>query len=103
LQGTRQSAPAGVENQLWSLDELVERTSREGERPMTYTVTHGSGATALDIGFDLESALAHAQNLLFDGQPNVTIQDGHGHSISGPDLVACCNGEKTLTLDLRAN
>jgi hypothetical protein len=70
---------------------------------MTYTVTYGNGATALDIGFDMESALAHAQNLLFDGQPNVTIRDGNGHSISGTDLLACCNGEKTLTPDLQAN
>jgi hypothetical protein len=70
---------------------------------MTYTVTHGVGPVALDIGFDLESALAHAQNLLFDGKANVTIQDGDGRSISGNDLAACCNGEKTLTPDLRAN
>ena len=70
---------------------------------MTYTVTHGGGPVALDIGFDLEGALARAQNLLFDGQPNVTIQDGNGRSISGNDLVACCNGEKILTPDLRAN
>lgn len=70
---------------------------------MTYTVTHGIGPTALDIGFDLEGALAHAHNLIFDGASNVAIRDGNGHCITGDDLVACCNGAKTLTPDLQAN
>jgi hypothetical protein len=69
---------------------------------MAYIVTHGAGPTALDTGFDLKGALAHAHQLLSDGNLNVAIQDGNGHSISGNDLVACCNGEKTLSPDLRA-
>jgi hypothetical protein len=78
---------------------------------MAYTVTHGPlverGPIAIDSGtgsgFDLERALAHAQRLLSEGKPNVTIQDGSGQSISGADLIACCEGKKNLTPDLRAN
>jgi hypothetical protein len=75
---------------------------------MTYIVTHDtSHAAALDLssnpkGFDLQGALAHACQLLSEGKPNVAIQDGNGHSLSGDDLVACCNGDKTISPDLRA-
>ena len=70
---------------------------------MPYLVTHGTGPTAIDQKPDLDSALAHACLLIADGKPNVAIQDGEGKKISGNDLVACCNGEKKLTADLRAN
>jgi hypothetical protein len=69
---------------------------------MTYMVTDGIAPVAPDEWFDLGGALAYARQLLLDGKPNVTIQDGNGHGISGDDLIACCNGEKTLTPDLRA-
>jgi hypothetical protein len=70
---------------------------------MSYLVTFGTGPTAIDQKPDLHSALAHACQLIADGHPNVTIQDGEGRRISGNDLVACCNGEKKLTSDLWAN
>jgi hypothetical protein len=76
---------------------------------MAYTVTHGPlierGPIAIDSGngsgFDLERALAHARRLLSEGKPNVAIHDGDGRSISGADLIACCEGKKTLTPHLR--
>ena len=75
---------------------------------MSYIVTHGggSGPASIDLGnpsdFDLEGALARAYELLAEGRDNVTISDGAGRSISGSDLIECCNGDKTLTADLRA-
>jgi hypothetical protein len=72
---------------------------------MMYTVTFDtSHAAAIDLGdpkdFDLQRALAHACQLLVEGKPNVAIRDGNGCSISGDDLIACCNGDKTISLDL---
>lgn len=75
---------------------------------MSYIVTHGSGPgpAPIDLGnprdFDLEGALAHACELLAVGTDNVAITDGAGLSISGNDLIACCNSDMTLTTDLRA-
>lgn len=74
---------------------------------MPYSVKFEPDGRALAIdqapqGFDLEGALAHAHELLFTGHVGVTIQDGQGHSISGDDLAHCCNGDKVLTADLRA-
>jgi hypothetical protein len=43
-----------------------------------------------------------AAQLLSDGAPVVAIADDNGNRISGADFAACCNGEKTLTADLRA-
>src|SRR5882672_7370658 len=74
---------------------------------MIYLVTHDeTAAIAIDEatapkGFDLQGALAHARQLLSEGKSNVAIR-GNGHSISGDDLVACCKGDKTLSVDLRA-
>jgi hypothetical protein len=72
---------------------------------MSYIVTHGMGhgPQPIDMCPTLNDALVHACQLLLAGQPNVTIRDGKGQSISGPDLIACCSGEKTLTADLKAN
>jgi hypothetical protein len=53
-------------------------------------------------GFDLEGALAHARQLLLEGNHHVKIQDSAGREISGADLTACCNGTKNLTAELRA-
>jgi hypothetical protein len=81
-----------------------------GEAQMSYTVTHGGttggvrpGPVGLDPGLNLEQALHMARGLLAEGKPNVAIIDGNGHEISGADLIACCNGKKTLSPDLRAN
>lgn len=57
---------------------------------------------ASGMPFDLEGALNHARQLLLEGKPDVAIYDGDGRSISGNDLVACCNGARKLTADLRA-
>jgi hypothetical protein len=72
---------------------------------MTYIVTHRGSSDrlsphALDQVKDLESALAHACNLLLEGHMDVAVQDGNGHSISGDDLAACCAGTKTISTDL---
>jgi hypothetical protein len=76
---------------------------------MTYLVTHTNphpGPAGIDIqpggGFDLDGALAHACHLLSQGYLDVAIQDGSGKSIRGPDLVACCRGDKKLMSDLQA-
>jgi len=73
---------------------------------MAYIVTHGGIPAAIDsgpgAGFSLEQALAHACRMLSEGRPDVAIQDGRGLNITGPNLVACCKGEKKLTADLRA-
>jgi hypothetical protein len=70
---------------------------------MPYLVTHGNGPTAIDTKPDLDTALAYARELLAAGMPNVAISDGAGKNISGDELVECCNGEKSLTADLRAS
>ena len=69
---------------------------------LTYLVTHGTGPAAIDQEFDLNGALAHACRLLSDGMQDVAIQDGSGKNIREDDLIACCQGIKTLTPDLRA-
>jgi hypothetical protein len=69
---------------------------------MTYLVTHGVGAVAIDQVPDLKGALDLARQLLSDSELDVAIQDGSGKRIYSADLAACCLGEKTLTADLRA-
>ena len=57
----------------------------------------------IDVGLvTVADALAQARHLLLEGRPHVSIDDGEGHSISGNELVACCNGKMELTDDLRA-
>jgi hypothetical protein len=76
---------------------------------MLYHVTHevfgandkASLAVGIDPGLSLSDALAMACQLLSEQKDNVTIR-GDGVSITGDDLVACCNGTKTLSADLRA-
>jgi hypothetical protein len=70
---------------------------------MMYFVTHGGarpGAAGIDPSVTLAQALDLARDLLLAGEPDVAIQDGHGRNIRGDDLVACCNGKKTLLPDL---
>lgn len=81
---------------------------------MPYTVTFETfqkfgkpGPVGLDQGpqpkgFDLNGALNQARRLLREGQQHVTIRDSTGRTISGSDLLACCEGKKALTDDLRA-
>ena len=76
---------------------------------MLYHVTHEvfgvnqkrSLAVGIDPGLSLSDALAMACQLLSEQKDNVTIS-GDGVSITGNDLVACCNGTKKLSPDLRA-
>lgn len=65
---------------------------------VSYSLTKGC---AYRPAQSLESALAFACQFLKERRPDVTIEDGEGHLISGPDLTACCRGEKKLTADLR--
>jgi hypothetical protein len=53
-------------------------------------------------GYDLDGTLVRACELIGEDRGNVAISDGDGHQITGADLVACCNGTKKLTADLRA-
>ena len=73
---------------------------------MPYVITHDEVTSTVDVGhrggFDLQSALARACQLLSEGVSGVAIQDETGRSISGEDLRACCRGEKTLAPDLTA-
>ncbi len=74
---------------------------------MRYFVTY-TGTPEAQTGIashrapNLEAALAMARQFLKERRPDVTIEDGNGHSISGADLAACCHGEKHLTADLQA-
>ena len=80
---------------------------------MNYYVTSGGFAAkgkrataAIDIPrkrLKLSDALAHACQLLANGETNVAIQDGDGHNIAGDELAACCRREKSLSPDLRAS
>ena len=75
-------------------------------KAMPYVITHDEVTSTVDVGhrggFDLQSALARACQLLSEGVSGVAIQDETGRSISGEDLRACCRGEKTLAPDLTA-
>jgi hypothetical protein len=73
----------------------------------TFETSGRKGPVGLDLGsqpkgFDLNDALNHARQLLQEKHQHVTISDDSGHTISGADLLACCEGKKTLTADLRA-
>jgi hypothetical protein len=81
---------------------------------MAYQVSFGKFDVAgnpapvgLDFGppkkpLSLTDALCHARQLVAEGKANISIEDGNGHSISDNDLIACYNGQNTLTPDLRA-
>lgn len=75
---------------------------------MRYFVAFGdpTSAAATDEGlsrsFELADALAHACRLLDEKKQNVTIRDDRNNSIAGDDLLACCDGDKEITADLKA-
>jgi len=63
-------------------------------------------AAAIDSGptgaYELDDAIVHAYRLVDEGKHNVAIRDEEGNSISGDDLIACYNGDKKMTVDLKA-
>jgi hypothetical protein len=77
---------------------------------MRYFVTlDGSDASGKTVAgepssqaYEFDDAIAHAYRLIDDGKHNVAIRDEAGNSISGDDLIACYNGEKQPTADLKA-
>jgi hypothetical protein len=62
----------------------------------------GKAAAEPSKAYEFDDAIAHAYRLIDDGKHNVAIRDEAGHSISGDDLIACYNGEKQPTADLKA-
>jgi hypothetical protein len=69
------------------------------------SVAGGKPTTAVDerpISYEFDDAIAHAYRLLDDGKHNVAIRDDAGNAISGDDLIACYNGDKQPTADLKA-
>jgi hypothetical protein len=52
---------------------------------------------------DVPEALRKARQMLQIGMVKVAIQDNAGHKIDGDDLIACIEGKKTLSDDLKAN
>ncbi len=84
-------------------------TTRSPTNPRREGAIHGdhTGTPEAQSGIaahpakNLEAALRLARQFLKERRPDVTIEDGKGHSISGADLAACCRGEKKLTADLR--
>jgi hypothetical protein len=71
---------------------------------MSYQITSThNGVGAVDERPTVNSALQLARALLAEGAQGVAISDNTGNSISGADLAACCNGEKTIGADLRSN
>ena len=73
---------------------------------MAYTVTGQApdvpGVLAQGAN-DVQEALRKACQMLQSGAVNVTIQDGSGNKITGADLVACCEGKKSLTTNLKTS
>ncbi len=51
----------------------------------------------------IHEALEEARYMDQRGMTNISIQDNAGHTIDGNDLLACINGEKALSDDLRAH
>lgn len=71
---------------------------------MSYRVaiSHSNPSRAEIIqGLTFEDARALACERLNRGE-TVTIGDDSGHSISGEELKACCEGRKSLTPNLKA-
>ena len=58
----------------------------------------------IDLHFsDLQKALDEACAYIDSGADEVAISDGHGNRINGPELLACCRGERRLHSDLRSD
>jgi len=67
-------------------------------KPVPVGIDFGAPGKPLTVALALEVA----RQMILEGKPNVSIEDGTGRSISGYDLLACCQGKKKLTDDLRA-
>jgi hypothetical protein len=67
------------------------------EKPLAAAIDEGPAGS-----YELDDAIVLAYRLLDEGKHNVTIRDGHRNSISGDDLIACYNGDKKMTADLKA-
>ena len=79
---------AGREQRDVAMVYVVRATVIEGVRPMA-------------LRFDtLDKALRQARAFIERGVESVSIADGDGHQINGPELAACCRGEKSLSSDL---
>jgi hypothetical protein len=50
---------------------------------------------------DIHEALRKARQMVQIGMVSVSIQDTEGHKIGGDDLIACVEGKKTLSDDLK--
>lgn len=61
--------------------------------------TASTGALAQSAK-DVYDALRRARRMRQIGLMNVTIEDGLGNKVGGDDLVACCEGRKSLTASL---
>ena len=73
---------------------------------MVYVVkaTVSAGMRPIALRFDtLDKALRQARAFIERGVDSVSIADGDGHQINGPELAACCRGEKSLSRDLKAS
>ena len=58
----------------------------------------------IDLHFsELSDALNQACSYIDAGAADVSIRDGHGNQIEGPELLACCRGERRLHSDLRSD
>ena len=58
--------------------------------------------TLEQVANSLSDALGKARGMIEMRSFSVTIRDCYGNSISGDDLIACCNGMKRLSRNLKA-
>ena len=54
------------------------------------------------VANDLHTAVGKAREMIETKSYRVAIRDCYGNKISGDDLIACCNGTKRLSRDLKA-
>ena len=66
-----------------------------------YTDDRLNGALE-QVANDVHSAVGKARELIKTKSYRVAIRDCSGNKISGDDLIACCNGTKRLSRDLKA-
>ena len=66
-----------------------------------YTDDQLNGALE-QVAHDVDSAVGKARKLIVTSSYRVAIRDCYGNKISGDDLIACCNGTKRLSHDLKA-
>jgi hypothetical protein len=83
----------------------VETFAKEWKSPMRYIITAYAdklnGALELACN-DVHDALRKARELIETSSFRIAIRDCYGNKIGGDDLIACCNGTKRLSRDLKA-